>query len=147
MNFSETSGLEIMQSLIAGKLPRPAMIETIPMIFVDAQPGYIKSMARADARHINIMGGVHGGFAATVLDTITGCAIHTMLEAGVIYATVDLNIKMVKPIPVNMDVAVEAKVLHVSKTIGVSEGSIKSMEGVLLAHATTTCVIKRKSTV
>ena len=39
------------------------------------------------------MGGVHGGFAATVLDTVTGCAIHTLLEAGVGYGTIDLNVK------------------------------------------------------
>lgn len=41
------------------------------------------------------MGGVHGGFAATVLDTVTGCAIHTLLEAGVGYGTIDLNVKCI----------------------------------------------------
>ena len=54
---------------------------------------------KADERHLNPLGGVHGGFAATVLDSVTGCAVHSMLEAGAGYGTIDLNIKMCRPIP------------------------------------------------
>ena len=44
--------------------------------------------------------GVHGGFAATVLDSVTGCAVHTLLGAGVAYGTIDLKIKMIIPVPI-----------------------------------------------
>ena len=47
-------------------------------------------------RHVNPMGGVHGGFAAAVLDSVTGCAVHTMLDPGFGCGTVDLNIKMLR---------------------------------------------------
>jgi acyl-coenzyme A thioesterase PaaI-like protein len=60
---------------------------------VEVAGGYSKFSAKADKRHINPLGGVHGGFAATVLDFVTGCVVHTMLEAGVDYGTLDLNIK------------------------------------------------------
>jgi uncharacterized protein (TIGR00369 family) len=144
MNFSECSGLEIMQAMVSGKYPRPTIADTIPMTFAEAQSGYIKFLANADGRHLNPMGGVHGRFAATVLDSVTGCAVHTMLEAGVGYGTVDLNIKMLKPIPLNTEILAEGKVLHLSKSIGVAEGSIKNQESVLLAHATATCVLIRE---
>jgi uncharacterized protein (TIGR00369 family) len=147
MSAVEPSGLEIMRAMVAGEFPRPPMADTSPMTFSEAQKGYIKFLAKADNRHLNIMGGVHGGFIATVLDSVAGCAVHTMLEAGVVYSTVDLNIKMLRPIPLNIELVAEGKVLHVSKRIGVAEGSIKNAEGTLLAHATATCVLIRKEAV
>jgi uncharacterized protein (TIGR00369 family) len=110
---------------------------------VEVDSGCIKFSAKADKRHTNPLGGVHGGFAATVLDSVTGCAVHTMLEAGVGYGTLDLNIKMLKAIPIEKELVVEGKVIHLSKKIGVSEGTLKDVEGNLYAHATATCMIYR----
>jgi uncharacterized protein (TIGR00369 family) len=147
MHSDELSGIEIMQAMVAGKHRMPSIASTIPMIIVDAQIGYVKFLAKADERHLNPLGAVHGGFAATVLDSVTACAVHTMLEAGVGYGTVDLNVKMLKPIPINAELIAEGKLLHISNTIGVSEGSIKTSEGILLAYASATCIIFRKSAV
>ncbi len=138
------TGLEVMQAIVDGKLPRPPMGVTIPMEFRLASHGSFQVIAKADARHTNPMGGVHGGFAATVLDSVTGCAVHTALEAGVSYGTVDLNVKMLKPVPQNVELLAEGKVLHISRTLGVAEGSLRDPNGVLLAHATATCVLIRK---
>jgi len=104
----------------------------------------VKFTARADKRHLNPLGGVHGGFAATVLDSVTGCAVHTMLDAGVGFGTVDLNVKMLKAIPLDRELTAEGRVIHLSRSLGVSEGSIRDAEGVLFAHATATCAIIRK---
>jgi uncharacterized protein (TIGR00369 family) len=145
INVAKLTGLEIMQAMIRGDLPRPSITDTVPMVFGEASSGFIKFRATADKRHLNPMGGVHGGFAATVLDSVTGCAVHTMLEAGEVYSTVDLNVKMLKPIPLATELLAEGKVIHISKSIGVAEGTIKTLEGVLLAHATSTCLIKRTS--
>jgi acyl-coenzyme A thioesterase PaaI-like protein len=76
------SGLEVFQAMRDGKLPHPSMADTIPMRVTEASPGYVKFSARADRRHVNPLGGVHGGFAATVLDSVTGCAVHTLLSFG-----------------------------------------------------------------
>ena len=145
VNFAECSGLEIMQAMVSGQLPRPSIADTIPMVFDEALSGTIKFRATADERHLNPMGGVHGGFAATVLDSVTGCAVHTMLEPGVGYGTIDLNVKMLKAVPRGVELLAEGKVLHISKNIGVAEGTIKTLDGVLIAHATATCWIKRAS--
>ena len=144
MNLSEMSGLELIQAMTDGKLPHPTMADTIPMRISDVGRGHVTFRARADGRHLNPLGGVHGGFAATVLDSVTGCALHTMLDAGVAYGTIDLNVKMLKAIPLDRELTAEGRVIHLSRSLGVSEGSIRDAEGVLFAHATATCAIIRK---
>ncbi|EPJ4856766.1 PaaI family thioesterase, partial [Acinetobacter baumannii] len=89
------------------------------------------------------LGGVHGGFAATVLDSVTGCAVHTMLPAGVGYGTIDLNVKMCRPLPQNQVLIATGKVINLSKNLGISEGKITDEEGKLYAYATATCMIIR----
>lgn len=141
MNIAELTGLEIIQALVAGTMPPPSIMETMAMKFGEVQRGYVRFLARADHRHLNPMGGVHGGFAATVLDSVTGCAVHTMLEAGFGYGTVDLNIKMLRPVPRDVELVAESKVLHFSRTLGVSDGTLKTADDKLLAHATATCYV------
>ncbi len=143
MSLETMSGLEIMQAMIAGELPQASIATAIPMRGVAAEYGRTVFEAMADDRHLNPLGGVHGGFAATVLDSVTGCAVHTMLEPGVSYATVDLNVKMLRPIPKNTPLVGEGRVIHLSKSIGVAEGTIKDGAGKLYAHATATCLIIR----
>jgi uncharacterized protein (TIGR00369 family) len=137
------TGLQLLQAMSRGELPRASISETIPMTMEAIDSGAVRFGAKADKRHLNPLGGVHGGFAATVLDSVTGCAVHTMLEAGVGYGTVDLNVKMVKAVPVDTPLVAEGRVLHVSRSIGVSEGTLRTQDGTLLAHATATCVIRR----
>jgi uncharacterized protein (TIGR00369 family) len=143
MNPLEMSGLELLRAAVSGHLPRSSMAETIPMWFTEVDPGYAKMTARAGSQHLNPLGGVHGGFAATVLDSVTGCAVHSMLEAGVGYGTIDLQVKMLRPVPCDQDVVAEGRTVHVSRNIATSEGTLKSLDGKLLATATATCFLKR----
>lgn len=99
--------------------------------------------ATADERHLNPLGGVHGGFSATVLDSVTGCAVHTMLEAGVGYGTVELDVKMMRPVPVDTKLIARGKVLSLTRSLGFAEGALTDEAGKLFAHATATCMIIR----
>jgi len=139
------SGFELMQAMVDGRIPMPSIAGVIPMRGVAVERGRIVFEAQADERHLNPLGGVHGGFAATVLDSVTGCAVHTMLEPGVGYGTVDLNVKMVKAVPRDVPLIAEGKVISVSRSLGVAEGTLKDAEGNLYAHATATCLIIRPS--
>lgn len=143
MNVKDASGIELLRAMQEGRIPYPSIADTVPMRFTELESGSIKCVIKADNRHINPLGGVHGGFAATVLDSITGCAIHTMLEAGVGYSTVDINIQMMRPIPLGAELQAEGRVLNISKNLGVAEGTIKDAGGKLYAHATCTCLILR----
>jgi uncharacterized protein (TIGR00369 family) len=143
MHPNQMTGLQLLQAMGRGELPRASISETIPMTMEAIEAGTVRFGARADKRHLNPLGGVHGGFADTVLDSVTGCAVHTMLEAGVGYGTVDLNVKMLKAVPVDTPLVAIGRVLHVSRTLGVSEGTLQTEDGTLLAHATATCFIRR----
>ena len=143
MDPAHMSGLQRMQAFVDGSLPHPSMTDTLPMRVTAADRGFARFRARADARHLNTLGGVHGGFAATVLDSATGCAVHTLLEPGVGYATVDLSVKLVKAVPVDADLSAEARVIHSSSRLAVAEGFLRDEAGTLLAHGTATCLILR----
>lgn len=144
MDVLSVAGVELVQAIIDGTLPHPPIFDTIPMRIVEASKGYVKVTARADGRHFSPFGGVHGGFAATVLDTVAGLAVHTALDAGVGHATVDVNLKLMKFIPPDQDLIAEGRLLHLGRTLGVSEGFIRNADGVLLSHVTATCAILRK---
>jgi len=143
MSIKNMTGLEIMQAFAAGKFPKPSIAETIPMDFHAVELGGVTFTATASNKHLNPMGGVHGGFAATVMDSVTGCAVHTTLAPGEGYGTVDLNVKMLRPVPQGVTLTAVGKVINVSKSIAVSEGTLKDSDGKLYAHATATCKILR----
>lgn len=139
----QLSGLEFLKAIVNGTHTKPTMADTIPMVITSVEPGMARFTAKAGKQHLNPLGGVHGGFAATVLDSVTGCAVHTLLEPGVGYATVDLNIKMLKPVPPDRELTAIGKIIHLSGHLGVSEGTLTDSDGKIYAHATATCMILR----
>ncbi|MNC36429.1 Thioesterase superfamily protein [compost metagenome] len=139
------TGLEIMQAFQKGLVPAPGIAKTMGMEEVgDVEYGRIVFMAIADERHSNPLGGVHGGFAATILDSVTGCATHTVLAVGEGYGTTDLAIKMCRPMPFNKKLIAEGKVINVGKNLVISEGYLRDEDGKLYAHATATNMIIRR---
>ena len=89
------TGLEQLRAMIAGDLAPPSITKVIPLALELADEGYVEFSATATDALLNPMGGVHGGFAATALDSSTGCAVQSLLPPGKGYATVDLNVQMI----------------------------------------------------
>ena len=143
MDLKKLNGLEYLRCYSSGKIPHPPMANTIPMEMLEIDEGVVRFRVRANSSHLNPLGSVHGGFAATVIDSVTGCAVHSMLEAGVPYATIDLNVKYLSEIPRDTDLWAEGKVIKVSKRLGISEGKIKDENGKLYAYGTASCMFKR----
>ncbi len=139
----EMNGLDYFRAMIAGEQAHARMAEQIPMRFVAADHGYIRIIARADARHTNPYGPVHGGFAATVLDSAAACAVQTALEAGVGSTTIDLHVKYFRPLPQATDLIVEARLTNLSRRLGVADGTITDAAGKLYASASVTCMVLR----
>ena len=139
----EYSGLEFLNHIKDGTLPYSPMAQTIPMKVIEVEKGKVAYLVTPDERHLNTLGGVHGGFYATVIDTITGGAIHTMLEAGINFGTIDLNVKMCRPVPKDKELLAIGSVINLSKNLAISEGKLVDEDGKLYAHATATCMIIR----
>ncbi|TCR06457.1 uncharacterized protein (TIGR00369 family) [Neorhizobium sp. JUb45] len=142
MDLTNMTGLELLQASAAGLIPAASISQTMGMREMEVEKGRVVIHARADSRHLNPLGGVHGGFAATLLDSVTGCAVHSMLDAGIGFGTVDLGVKMMRPVPRDQDLVAEARVTHLSRSIGIAEGTLKDADGHLLASASATCFIK-----
>lgn len=143
MNPEEMTGLQIMQAFARGLFPMPNIARTMPMTVETVEAGRVVFLATANETHTNPLGGVHGGFAATVMDSITGCAAHTALAAGERYGTIELNVKMCKPIPFNKPLRAEGRVIHVSSRLIISEGYIRDENDGLYAYGTATNMILR----
>lgn len=141
MDVTQMTGLEIMQAMASGKIPLPSICDTMPMTVMEIDEGSIKFEVHADHRHINPLGGVHGGFIATVLDSVAGCSIHSTLPAGVAYGTIDLNVKMLRPVQQQQALIAEGRFINATRRIAIAEGTLKDNSGKLYAHATTTCML------
>ena len=73
--------------------------------------------------------GVGFGAAAMVLVSVWACAALLVVDVGVGYGTVDLNVKMLKAIPLDRELTAEGRVIRLSRTIGVSRRSPQRRRG------------------
>jgi uncharacterized protein (TIGR00369 family) len=138
----EFSGLEIFQKLIAGELPYPPICDTVGFMLISVEKGHVVFQGTPEHRHYNPIGSVHGGFHATLLDSCVGCAVHTTLEAGQGYTTIELKVNFVRGLTDRVGpVRAEGTVIHVGKQIATAEGRLFDIEGRLYAHASTTCLV------
>jgi uncharacterized protein (TIGR00369 family) len=138
----QMSGLEFVQGLANGTLPLNTMAQTLGYDVTEADKGRVAVTAIPGAAHLNPAGTVHGGIAATMLDTCMGLAIHSTLEKGFGSTTLEFKISLLRPItPETGLIKAEGVVLSCGRRIGTAEGRITDQQGRLLAHGTTTCLI------
>ena len=136
------SGLEQLQRLIDGVYPAPSIAARMNFALVEVGEGRAVFKGLPGERHLNPLGGVHGGWAATVMDSALGCCIHTLLDAGEAYSTAEMKINYTRPItPKTGIVTCEGKVVHQGRTLAVSEARLVDENGKLLAFGTETCSI------
>jgi len=136
------SGLEYMQAFINGDIPNTPIAVT--MGFEGGgkvEYGRVVFKGTPTERVLNPSGMVHGGFAATLLDSAMGCAVHTTLDQGVGYSTMQLNIHYTRAMTPNEEVTCEGVVVHRGKRSATAEGKITNTDGKVVAHGTTVCMI------
>ena len=136
------SGLEFVQGLADGTLPLNTIAATLGYDVTEAESGRVVVSAIPTSDHLNPAGTVHGGFAATLLDSCMGLAIQSTLEKGLAQTTVEFKITLIRPItPDTGIITAEGVVLNRGRRIGTAEGRITDGDGRLLVHGTTTCLI------
>ncbi|WP_291424222.1 PaaI family thioesterase [Deinococcus sp.] len=143
------TGLEYLQAIARGELPSAPIGATLGMEMPrleEVTEGRVVFRLRPQEFHYNPIGSVHGGVYATILDSAVGCAIHTMLPAGVAYTTLELKVNYIRPLLAGgPEVQAIGEVISITRQTGVAEGRLVDSEGKLYAHATTTCLIMRPS--
>jgi uncharacterized protein (TIGR00369 family) len=136
------SGLEFVQGLVTGALPLNSMAETLGYDIVEVSSGRVAITALPTAKHLNPAGGVHGGLAATLLDSCMGLAVHSTLEQGFDQTTLEFKISLLRPITSDTGpIRAEGRVISRGRRVGTAEGRVTDAEGRVLAHGTTTCLI------
>jgi uncharacterized protein (TIGR00369 family) len=138
----QMSGLEFVQGLADGRLPLNTLAQTLGYDVTEAASGRVVVTAQPSGIHLNPAGTVHGGLAATLLDSCMGLAIQSTLEKGVGQTTLEFKISLLRPItPETGVIRAEGTVLTRGQRVGTAEGRITDGKGRLLAHGTTTCLI------
>jgi len=145
---AEHTGLEYMQAMVEGRVPAPPIAYLMNMRAMAVSDGRAVFTGTPGEQHFNPMGTVHGGFAATLLDSALGCAVHTTLPQGMIYGTAQLNVNLTQPIMPDVGVLVcEANVIHRGRRMVTAEATLTGQaDGKLYAHATTTCFVSAMPT-
>jgi uncharacterized protein (TIGR00369 family) len=143
----ETSGLEFVQGLVDGTLPLNTIAKTLGYDVTEAVKGRVVVTAQPNDTHLNPFGTVHGGLAATLLDSCMGLAVLSSLDKGVSQTTLEFKISLTRPItPETGLIKAEGIVLSCGRRIGTAEGRVTDCQGRLLAHGTTTCLIFQSQT-
>lgn len=139
------SGVDFLRAIAAGTLPPPPIAAMMNMRMDEVAEGRVVFATEPAEYHYNPIGSVHGGVAATMLDSAMGCAVHSMLPAGVGYTTLELKVNYVRPLTRDTGaVRCEGTVIHLGGNVATAEGRVTDATGKLYAHATTTCLILRR---
>ena len=138
----EMGGLAFVQGLVDGTLPLNTIAQTLGYDVAEVESGRVVVTLVPNDTHLNPSGTVHGGLAATLLDSAMGLAIWSTLEKGLGQTTLEFKISLIRPITPGMGVIrAEGTVLNRGRRVGTAEGRIIDERGRLLAHGTTTCLI------
>ena len=136
------SGIEVMRAMVRGELPYPPIMKTLDFMLMEVDEGRALFQGTPGPTHFNPMGGIHGGWYATLLDSALGCAVHTMMPAGRAYTTAELGVNLVRAIGAKAPrVRAEGKVIHCGRQLATAEARLYGPDGTLYAHATTTCLV------
>ncbi len=140
--LADSSGREILQAIIGGDLPQPPISETMSFWITEVGDGFAAFEGEPGPHLLNPMGGVHGGWALTLIDSAGGCAAHSLVPAGSAYATIETKANFARPITKDTGrVRAEARVVARGRQIISTEAKVLSRDGKVLAHGTSTVLV------
>jgi uncharacterized protein (TIGR00369 family) len=136
------SGLELLQEMIAGRLPGPPIMQTLDFNLTEIEHGRAVFEGTPSLQHYNPLGTVHGGYTATLLDSCMGCAVHSTVPRGSSYTTLEFKVSLIRAITAETGkVRAQGRIINAGRRIATAEGRLTDGKGRLLAHATTTCMV------
>jgi uncharacterized protein (TIGR00369 family) len=138
----ELSGMEVMHGILTGTVSPPPMVRTLGFDMIEAEPGRVVFGVKPAEYMLNGAGVVHGGFIASMMDTATGCALHTKLPAGVGYTSIDLSVKFLRAITERTDtIRCTGTLTHHGKRTALAEARMTDADDRLLATAVSSLMI------
>jgi uncharacterized protein (TIGR00369 family) len=136
------SGLEFMRLLGSGELGQPPMMATLNLTVVGVDEGYVEFECTLGQFMYNPIGVIHGGLAATLMDSVAGSAVHTTLPAGTAYTSTDLSVHYLRPITLDLGtVRGIGTVINRGRRTALGKAEVRDADNRLLAHATSSCML------
>ena len=139
--MSPASGVAMLRAIQSGDLPGPGIARLLGFTLTNIEPGHVECTLVTRDDMTNPMGSVHGGITATLLDTVMGCAVQSVLPLGEGYTTTDLQVRYVRTVTPGSRVHAVGTVVHRGRRLATAEGRLTDEHGKLVAHATTGCMI------
>ena len=144
ISTAEMTGLQQLRALLAAG-QQPSIGVTLKFTAVQFDDGFAAFEGVPGQHAYNPIGTVHGGYAATLLDSACGCAVHSKLAAGQGYTTLELKVAYHKAITKETGlVRAEGRVLSFGRRAAFAEATLKDADGRLLASATSTLLVFEK---
>ncbi|HEY1631553.1 MAG TPA: PaaI family thioesterase [Rhizomicrobium sp.] len=141
-DLSQLSGLEQIRAVFAGQTGYQGIVKTLGLTPVSAEDGAVVFEGNPGREVYNPIGAVHGGYAATMLDSAMGCAVHTKMKPGQGYTTLELKVAYHRALKdTSGPVRAEGRVISLGRRAAFAEGKLFDKDGKLCASATTTCLV------
>jgi uncharacterized protein (TIGR00369 family) len=139
---SRMPGLEFLRAVRDGKLPPAPIASLLGFRVVEVELGRVVFEVTPDDSVYNPIGVVHGGLVCTLADSAAACAVHSTLEAGVIYTSIDLNVSYTRPVTRDSGtVRAVGTVVKPGRRVAFSRAEITDAAGKLVATATSSCLV------
>ena len=137
------SGMEYLQAISDGEIPPPPLLHTLDVKRpATIEKGTVTFSFVPQEFHYNPIGSVHGGVISAVLDSAMGCSLHTLLQAGTGYTTLELKVNFIKGITIKTgELMAVGKVIHAGGRTALVEAQLLDANNVLYAHGVSTCLI------
>ena len=136
------AGAAFLRAIAERRLPPPPIASLMGFDIEEVGEGRVVFTVEPQEYHYNPIGVVHGGLAATLLDSAMGCAIHSVLPEGRAYTTLELKVNYIRALKHDTGrVRAIGKVIHLGGKVATAEGSVVDAAGKLHAHGTTTCLL------
>ncbi len=135
-------GIDYLRAMVDGAIPPPPIAQLMQMNFVEAEPGRVVFTCTPDASAYNPIGAVHGGLVCTLLDSVAGCALHSMLPAGRGYTSIEIKINYLQPVRLESGrLTATGTVVKVGSRVAFTDGVVTDASGASVATATSTLLV------
>jgi uncharacterized protein (TIGR00369 family) len=136
------SGIDYLQAMVDGELPQAPIAGLMEFGISEVEPGRVVFTCKPDESAYNPIGAVHGGLICTLLDSVTGCAVHSTLPQGKGYTSIEIKVNYLKAVRLDSGLLTATGTLvKGGSRVGFSEGVVTDASGAVVATATSTLLI------
>lgn len=135
------SGVEFLRGMAHGTVPPPPIAVLMNMDIEAVEEGRVTFGGTPDPSHYNPIGMVHGGFAATMLDTVCGCAVHSTLPAGKAYTSIEIKVSYLRPLQAGTRVVATGTVTKPGSRVAFADATLAAEDGTLVATASSSLLV------